>query len=76
MNFKKASDILRKTDDVSKLKITFKGKEKNAEFPFWNSINGTIADAIWHAGQIVMMRRASGNPFNSKVNVFLGKRME
>lgn len=65
VNFKKASDVLRETDDLS----TF----DNKKYPFWNVINGPIADALWHCGQVVMLRRASGNPFNSKVSVFQGK---
>lgn len=65
---KQASDILRATDDVSKF--------DNDRFPFWNLINGPIADALWHCGQVVMLRRASGNPFNSKVSVFSGKLRE
>ncbi|MDO5969945.1 hypothetical protein Q4Q35_08995 [Flavivirga aquimarina] len=65
LNFKKASDILRTMDDVSQF--------DNDRFPFWNIINGPIADALWHCGQVVMLRRASGNPFNSKVSVFTGK---
>ena len=68
LNFKKASDILLKTDDLSKF--------DNDRFPFWNIINGPIADALWHCGQVVMLRRASGNPFNSKVSVFSGKLRE
>jgi hypothetical protein len=65
LNYKKASDILRTTNDIAIF--------DNAKFPFWNVINGPIADALWHCGQIVMLRRASGNPFNSKVSVFAGK---
>lgn len=65
LNFKTASDIVKSTDDLSKF--------DNDRFPFWNLINGPIADALWHCGQVVMMRRASGNPFNSKVSVFRGK---
>lgn len=64
LNIKEASDILRATEDISKY--------DNTRFPFWNIINGPIADAIWHCGQVVMLRRASGNPFNSKVSVFSG----
>jgi hypothetical protein len=45
-------------------------------FPFWNAINGPLSDAIWHTGQIASNRRASGNPFNSKAQVFLGKLMK
>jgi hypothetical protein len=68
LNIKKASDILRKTNDVSQF--------DNDRFPFWNIINGPISDALWHCGQVVMLRRASGNPFNSKVSVFRGKLKE
>ncbi len=68
LNLKKVSDILRTMDDVSKF--------DNDRFPFWNILNGPIADALWHCGQVVMLRRASGNPFNSKVSVFSGKLKE
>ena len=75
-NLKKASDILRVSEDVAKFKVIFKSGNGNTEYPFWNAINGPIADALWHTGQIVLMRRASGNPFNSKVNVLTGKLRE
>jgi hypothetical protein len=65
MNFKAVSDVLRRTETAFQL--------ENTEVPFWNIINGPIADALWHCGQVVMLRRASGNPFNAKVNVFKGK---
>jgi len=73
-NFKAASDLLRKKDaKVSDMKIVFQRGENKSEFPFWNMINGPIADALWHAGQIVGNRRASGNPLHPGVNVFMGK---
>ncbi|WP_245683421.1 hypothetical protein [Pseudotamlana agarivorans] len=65
LNLKLVSDLLRDTENPINLEET--------EVPFWNIINGPIADATWHCGQIVMLRRASGNPFNSKVSVFAGK---
>lgn len=65
LNFKTASDILKATKDLSQF-----DKDK---YPFWNIINGPMADALWHCGQVVMLRRASGNPFNSKASVFWGK---
>lgn len=68
-NLKKASDILRKSKDLSEFKIIFRERE----FPFWNNINGPIADAIWHVGQVVSFRRSSGNPFPKGVSVFNGK---
>lgn len=72
-NLKKASDILKSTNDLEQHTIIFQRNGNTSEFPFWNNINGPIADAIWHAGQMVMLRRMSGNPINPKVNVFLGK---
>lgn len=64
-NLKQASDILRASEDLSQY--------DTPRLPFWNMINGPISDAIWHCGQLVTLRRASGNPFNSKVDVFQGK---
>lgn len=72
-NLKKASDILKSTNNLEQHTILFERNGNTSEFPFWNNINGPIADALWHAGQIVMLRRMSGNPINPKVNVFLGK---
>jgi len=69
INFKTAADILRTSDDISQCKLSVGERE----FPFWNQINGPIEDAVWHCGQVVLLRRSSGNPFNSKVSVFSGK---
>jgi hypothetical protein len=68
-NLKTASDILKTSKDISQYKIIF-GEQ---EIPFWNQVNGPIADAIWHCGQIVIYRRTTGNPINPKVNHFSGK---
>lgn len=59
--------------NVDDVKIIFERKEGRTELPIWNLINGPIADAIWHVGQVVSFRRASGNPFNAKVNLMMGK---
>ncbi|WP_255572924.1 hypothetical protein [Hanstruepera marina] len=72
VNLKTAADILRNSEDISQYKLIFGERE----FPFWNQINGPIEDAVWHCGQIVLLRRSSGNPFNSKVSVFNGKLRE
>ncbi len=63
----------KKAKQIAKLKIVFKRGESTNEFPYWNMLNGPLADAIYHTGQIVMMRRTTGNPINPKVNVFIGK---
>ena len=68
-NIKIAADILRTSKDVSEFKLIFGERE----IPFWNSINGPIEDAVWHCGQVVLLRRSSGNPYNSKASVFSGK---
>ena len=72
-NFQKASKILNKSTDLSEFTVVFKNEKGTSTYPFWNTINGPIADAIWHSGQLALLRRASGNPFNGKANVFKGK---
>lgn len=69
-NLLQASTILRESKDVSQYKILFPAKELS----FWCVINGPIADALWHVGQIVSFRRSSGNPFPRGVNVLIGKK--
>ena len=76
INFKTAADVLRSSDDLANFTIVFKNNNGTTEFPFWNNINGPIADAIWHCGQIVSFRRSSGNPYNSKASLFTGKLRE
>lgn len=73
-NLKVASDILRNSTDEQIALYTLKVKrgEQVIEYPFWNQLNGPIADCLWHVGQIVSFRRLSGNPFSEKVNVFSG----
>lgn len=62
-NFKKTSAILRGSKDISKYVMKIKrGNGKVEEYPFWNQLNGPIADAIWHVGQVVSFRRSAGNP--------------
>lgn len=45
--------------------VTINGK------PFWHIINGPLADALTHVGQINSFRRIAGNP-TPKARVFLG----
>ena len=73
INFKTAADILRTQEDLTSFTIVFKSERGTSEFPFWNNINGPIEDAVWHCGQVVLLRRSSGNPFNSKASLFNGK---
>ena len=71
---KLASDNLRKCSqkDFEEMDMIFKSPNGTQTYPFWNQLNGPIADALWHVGQVVSMRRGAGNPFNSKVNVLEG----
>jgi len=72
-NLKIASEHYAKASNLNEHPVIFKRANGEASFPFWNNINGPIEDAVWHAGQVVVLRRSSGNPINPKVNVFLGK---
>lgn len=72
---KEASEILKASepDKLEDYKIIFQRDTGTSEFPFWNQINGPIADAIWHVGQVVTFRRSSGNPITSNVSFLSGK---
>lgn len=67
-----AADIFKAADDLSQFKIVFNRGGQRSEYPFWNQINGPIADALWHCGQVITHRRTSGNPYNSKASVLTG----
>jgi len=46
-------------------------KRDGSRFPIWNIMNGPVADALTHVGQINAWRRLNGNP-TPYVNVFAG----
>jgi hypothetical protein len=73
-NLKKASDQLRiaSDHDMETKKIIFERNNRVTEFPFWNQLNGPMADCLWHTGQLVSFRRASGNAMRSDINFFSG----
>ena len=74
MNIQQASEQMlgKSAEEIEKMLIIFQRGEQKQEIPFWNVLNGPLADAIYHTGQIVSFRRASGNPMNPKVSVFSG----
>ena len=74
-NLKEASDLYedKTAAEIAELHVIFERNNKQNAFPFWNMINGQISDALYHTGQLVSFRRASGNPMNPNVNVFIGK---
>jgi hypothetical protein len=75
---KDISEILKKSqdEDLELFKMIFEGPSYSTEYPFWNELNGPLADALWHVGQVVTFRRSSGNPFNSQVSVLKGELKE
>ncbi len=73
-NLRDASNILKSGEGtLADYPIIFERDESISEYPFWYQLNGPIADALWHVGQVVTFRRSSGNPINPKVSVFSGK---
>ncbi len=75
LELKTISQLLgQMTDDEFKsLEILIQRNDQRFSIPLWNLLNGPISDAIHHVGQIVLLRRASGNPINPKVDIFTGK---
>jgi uncharacterized damage-inducible protein DinB len=74
VRLKKASDLFQqyKDKELEQIHIIFNREGTESKFPIWNLINGPIADALYHTGQVVSFRRTSGNPLPKGVNVFLG----
>ena len=73
LQIQQASEILKKADaNLEDFDMIFERTNGKQEYPFWNLINGPIADALWHVGQIVTFRRSSGNPLPKGVNVLQG----
>lgn len=72
-NLEKCVNILEASsnEDFKGYNIKF---QDGRELPFWNAVNGPISDALWHTGQVVMLRRMSGNPFPKGVSVLSGTR--
>jgi len=75
LNPKSASDKQRTFSDeeMNNKRMIFQRGTGIQEYPFWNQINGPIADCLWHLGQVVSFRRASGNPFTAKVSLLTGE---
>ncbi len=73
LNLKQAYALMMSStkEDFEKYEVPIGGGNK---LPFWNAINGPIEDAVWHTGQIVMMRRMSGNPLPKGVSVLMGSK--
>lgn len=57
------------TEEVAQASVYLKRMDKS--FSFWYLINGPIADALTHVGQINTWRRISGNPV-AKISPFSG----
>ncbi len=64
---------------LESLRITFYNMNEEALLkikinrkPFWHLINGPLADALTHTGQINTLRRLAGNPA-PRADVFKGK---
>lgn len=70
-NLERSVSILKRSKDTDFADYNIKFAN-GGQMPFWNAINGPIADAIYHTGQVVLMRRMSGNPIPEGVNVLVG----
>ena len=74
MNLKNSIDLVENfsKSDFEDNKIIF----GDLKFDLFNLFHGPISDSLYHIGQVVTFRRASGNPIPSGVNHFMGIKME
>jgi hypothetical protein len=76
-NIQAASEQLKQPGvRLEELNMMFDKPGGKTAIPFWNLINGPISDALWHVGQVVSYRRASGNPLPKGVNFLTGTKTE
>jgi hypothetical protein len=64
-------DLLSEAHDEDLARIEITGARSRGPQPFWNMINGPLADALTHVGQINTYRRIAGNP-TPAADVFRG----
>ncbi|MEQ8705536.1 MAG: hypothetical protein RIC19_16535 [Phaeodactylibacter sp.] len=78
LKLKAASDQFRaaNTNEMATFDLIFERDGVQSTVPFWHQLNGPIADALWHVGQVVAFRRAAGNPVFPGINWFQGKAMD
>lgn len=72
-NLYSASQLLKREANLEDNEMVFQRQSGNTDFPFWNLLNGPIADAINHTGQVITFRRTAGNPINPKISVLSGR---
>ena len=65
-------DNLSNMEDAGLSDCKLKKKDTGEEIPFWYFLNGPLADALTHVGQINLLRRLAKKPA-LKVNLFRGK---
>jgi len=70
-NLEQVRDYLRSLDDETLLGHRVL-KRSGRFFPIWNILNGPLADALTHVGQINAWRRLNGNP-TPRADVFEGR---
>ena len=67
--FQNFCNLLKEMSDTDLINLE---KETSRKLPFWYWINGPLADALTHVGQITSWRRIAGNPQLKGFNVFIG----
>lgn len=77
LQIQQASEILKQPGaNLEDFDMIFERTNNKNKYPFWNLVNGPIADALWHVGQVVTFRRSSGNPLPEGVNVLEGTKTD
>ncbi|MFI1773324.1 DinB family protein [Thalassobellus citreus] len=63
-------------EEIKSLEILIQQEDAKLSLPLWHVMNGPISDALYHVGQVVSFRRASGNPINPNTDTFTGNNKE
>ena len=65
--------VVSRSEEMGGYEAVFQSPGRAVSFPFWNMLNGPIADALYHTGQLVLLRRVAGNPMDPRVMLLQGK---
>jgi hypothetical protein len=63
---------LLEMSDAQLAALSITGRPEMGALPFWNMLNGPLADALTHVGQVNSWRRLAGNPA-PRADVFRGR---
>jgi hypothetical protein len=71
-NLQASAQVFSGRVDLTDYPVVITTPEGSVNYEFWHQLNGPLEDAVWHSGQIAILRRAKGIPMPEGVDFFMG----